>query len=260
LAASTAGCAIVPVSVRDQHSGKLLNESDGSPIGGAKLTVRSWSISMPGAMRHGLETEMSTVTDNEGRWMVRSRFDLKLAIFLPEGGPNFGDELIFEVPDGRRLVIPDAWRRRPSVADGGLLIVADAIESRRPRAVTTAGVTFGGAEAAAAYYGGLLFLVDEPIRLAVRADVRPGVRAGSAGLGLGLLPSTGEGVVPFPGAVLGYRYVRRWSKSGDSPWLLGPEVSISFLGLRCSLMAEAPTFFASMLERHYSVAVGFGYL
>jgi hypothetical protein len=154
-----AGCAIVPVSVRDYHSGKLLNDSDGSPVGGARVTVRSWGLMMPGALRKGVEveTETSTLTDTDGRWTVPSRYDLKFAFYLPEGSPNFGDELIFDAPDGRRVVIPEARRRGSSDAPSGLRAMVDEHKPRPPRAVTTAGVLLGGAEAASAYFGGLLF-------------------------------------------------------------------------------------------------------
>ena len=98
--------------------------------------------------------------------------------------------------------------------------------------------------------------------LGLHGELRPGLRGGSAGLGLVLMPRfLMPSPFPLPGLEVAVRYLKPWRRSLPESDLFGPEFTLYLMNLRASVSALAPDVGAGFRGRRWLVWVGgFGYL
>jgi hypothetical protein len=253
----TAGCAVAPFAIREAASGQLRAAPNGDGVAGAEVIATSHERFFADRPPGRVVDTYATRTDARGRFRVPARFALQFVIFAPDVVPAFASTLRLTAPSGASIVVPAPSGGATAQESPLTVRPDDPPASSTPVLIPTMGGIVGGGERLAAYGGAVLFLIERPLWVGLHADARLGIGGGSAGAGLVVMPAF-RMPLPLPGLELGARVLRPWLAPRDVAF--GPEVTLTFLGLRVAVAALAPHLRTPLGDRRYLVGVGFGYL
>lgn len=87
------GCIPVYATVRQPHSGQVLDGESGLPIANAVVRVESYLVHNPPIPpgRGWLKRSLEVTTDAAGRWSVPREREWRMGILVPDGMPLYAD-------------------------------------------------------------------------------------------------------------------------------------------------------------------------
>lgn len=248
------GCAILAWPSRDARSG-ILTSSDGRPVANADVGVSTWRVQVPGRAKDGLVHDLTTTTDEHGRFTVRGRAALTFTILgIPEG-PAYADEYRFRAT-GRPELIISPLEREPDRTAAEMRVAFDDRPPLSAYVVPVFGVTAGGSQGFSGHLGAAVLIGRHHRAAGPRVEVELGKRKLGGAVGLTFVHCC-RSTLPFPAFELNGRYSR--DVEGGHASESGPELAVNLLFLRFTVAALGESVAAPVRDRRFVFGVGYGY-